>query len=309
MKMHAELSHEETSVWILGNLHSKYLAVHDRITHGNETMEKTRLAIFRECVALWRAEQTAGSIAAFELCVAMQSPPSKSISPCEGWTKAMRGMQGLYVSEKYAEVTLGMMRDKIGNGIYFGVSNITEWINRYVGVSRFSEQVITMLAIARSRLGGIVLARSDAAQRKACVHFDPLARSEAAHTLHDKLGTKITAFDEIVRSHLLSSMMADASIMATDASGVRQCLYGEMTWEYLALDNVSVKVTLPADMPQALRRDMVQRADFHASHFYANIMERAVTVAIWLYVSGKVESIARVRYDKYGQNTEPISVD
>lgn len=71
-----------------------------------------------------------------------------------------------------------MMRDKIGHGIYFGDDDITAWIDTYAPVNYFSDAVITMLAIARSRLGGTRLARVDSAYRNACTHLDPLHRSE-----------------------------------------------------------------------------------------------------------------------------------
>lgn len=304
-----KFSHEESGKWIIGNLTSKYMAVYDRVEHGCETMEKTRLAIFQEVVDLWRSERTVSSIAAFQFCAAAHCPVSKSVTVGEDGTGAMRNLQGLYVSEKYAETTLSMMRDKIGNGIYFGVTGITELIDRYAGVNYFPDSVITMLAIARSRLGGKQFAQMDSGYRNACTHFNPAQRSKAAHALHDELSTKISAFDEIVKEHLLSFMMGDESIMATDMpDSFQRCLYGDLSWEYLALDNVSVKVTVPTDMPHALRRDMVRRADIHASRFYANVMERAVTVAIWLYVPGRADSFARVRYDKYGENTEPVDV-
>lgn len=303
------LPREDTEVWIISNLTSKYMAVYDRVKHGCETMEKTRLAIFKEAVALWRAERTVGTIAAFEFCAAALSPVSKSCTVGEDGTGAMRSLQGFFVSEKYAETMLGMMRDKIGNGIYFGVSDITEWIDRYAARNYFSEPVITMLAIARSRLGGARGAYADGACRKACVHFNPFDRSVPACALHDEQCKKITAFDEIVMRELVVGMISNAETMATDAPGSFSYLYGDLSWEYLSLDNVSVKVILPADIPQTLRRDMIRRADIHASRFYATVMERAVTVAIWLYVPERVDSIARVRYDKYGENTDPVDAD
>lgn len=85
-------SREKCNVWIISNLISKYQAVYDYIEHGNETMEKTRLAIFGESVALWHRERTPSSAAAFEFCAAAQCPVSKSVTVGEDGTRVMRNL-------------------------------------------------------------------------------------------------------------------------------------------------------------------------------------------------------------------------
>lgn len=253
--------------------------------HDYQRMNEALIAVFREILALWHPWMWDSCRKAFEFCAAAVAGMSTE-SEYGGWTDAMRLMRGHHIRKDERTIMVTLIQEKVNNeknGMELFDGDVLEkWMDAYAYSIHFPEKVITALATACARKGGVCRARQEAMHREVCGHLHYLQAPRALKHLLKGLMRKGVDFQRRMQNAFSSHMWGKRESMTQDAPGKCDSFYGRIVVRYLSFERVQVDVVLPVDMSGALLQDMGRRAEANADYF---VMVMGTDVALQIRIS------------------------
>ncbi len=245
------------------------------------TLQKAKQWIIGRIGGLWKADFTEENVVCFRFLIAAGCPERKNQLRRDGESDDEMTARGRFISEDEKGAVLQVIRERTDGRYVFPAEKIEPWLN----LPCVPDSVRRILAIARTRNGGVELAERDIKYAKLLAPLEPDKRSPTALVLHRQYCELIAEFDELA-SQLVASMKPERDRWNYDGIGRSEYVAGTIEVTFLHLHDITVTVILEPRCSSELGQDIFGRARRHVERFFEGLESHVGELEVLLFVRG-----------------------